>query len=212
MRRHGWSGATPADDEEAVGRILDAAKQRIGRFGGHFGISDVAKDIGVTRQTVYRYFPSTEALLFEASLSEIQPFLDSLAYKVRGVHDPAEAVVGCIAYVLERLPTEKNVSLLLNPGKASVFSAGAASASSMSLGRLLLAQLDVDWDCRGLAQEKHDGLIEIVMRILRSLVIDPVRPSYQAGEIGTLLHMWVAPAVSALTPAFANVNSLGQGH
>ena len=65
MRTHGWSGATPADDDEAIARILDAARRRIDLSGKDFGISDVAKDVGVTRQTVYRYFPSTESLLYD---------------------------------------------------------------------------------------------------------------------------------------------------
>ncbi len=73
MRTHGWSGATPADDDEAIARILDAARRRIDRSGKDFGISDVAKDVGVTRQTVYRYFPSTEALLPVAtSVAEVR--------------------------------------------------------------------------------------------------------------------------------------------
>ena len=121
MRTHGWSGATPADDDEAIGRILEAAKRRIDESGKDFGISDVAKDVGVTRQTVYRYFPSTEALLFATSVSEVEPFLSSLTRHVRKIHDPAEAVVEGIAHTLERLPHEKYLSLLLTPGKASAF-------------------------------------------------------------------------------------------
>ena len=47
MRTHGWSGAKPADDDEAVARLLDAARRRIDQSGMNFGISDVAKDVGV---------------------------------------------------------------------------------------------------------------------------------------------------------------------
>ena len=104
---------TPADDDEAIARILDAARHRIDRSGKDFGISDVAKDVGVTRQTVYRYFPSTEALLFATSVAEVGPFLDSLAAHLRRIHDPAEAVVEGIAHTLERLPHERYLSLLL---------------------------------------------------------------------------------------------------
>jgi hypothetical protein len=44
MRTHGWSGATPADDDEVIARILDAVRHRIDLSGKEFGISDVAKD------------------------------------------------------------------------------------------------------------------------------------------------------------------------
>jgi AcrR family transcriptional regulator len=61
MRTHGWSGSAPATDDEAISRILDAASKAIDARGADFSISDVARTLGVTRQTVYRYFPSTDA-------------------------------------------------------------------------------------------------------------------------------------------------------
>src|SRR5208282_5099353 len=60
VRTHGWAGRPPADDDEAVQRILAAAKLCIDRDGAESGIAEVARELGVTRQTVYRYFPSTE--------------------------------------------------------------------------------------------------------------------------------------------------------
>lgn len=201
MRTHGWSGETPADDDEAIARILEAAKRRIDLSGKDFGISDVAKDVGVTRQTVYRYFPSTEALLFATSVSEAGPFLTSLTRHVRKIHDPAEAVIEGIAHTLERLPNEKYLGLLLTPGKASAFSAGVTSDMAMSFGRSLLERFDVDWGSAGLADDDLDGLVEFMLRIFQSLVIDPGRPPHRGKELRAFLRRWVAPAIS--TPAHA---------
>ena len=61
MRTHGWAGSPPRDGEEARSRILAAARQRLAADGSA-STSDVASDLGVTRQTVYRYFPSVEEL------------------------------------------------------------------------------------------------------------------------------------------------------
>ncbi len=195
MRTHGWSGAAPADDDEAVARILQAAKRRIDQSGKDFGISDVARDVGVTRQTVYRYFPSTEALLFATSVSEVGPFLDGLAKHVRRIHDPADAVVEGLAHTLERLPHEKYLGLLLTPGKASAFSAGVTSDMAMSFGRSLLERFEVDWRAAGL-DDDLDGLVEFMLRIFQSLVIDPGRPPHQGKELRAFLRKWVAPAIS----------------
>ncbi|MCV7423770.1 TetR/AcrR family transcriptional regulator [Mycobacterium yunnanensis] len=203
MRTHGWSGTTPADDDEAIARILEAAKRRIDRSGKDFGISDVAKDVGVTRQTVYRYFPSTEALLFATSVSEVGPFLDSLTRHVRNINDPAEAVVEGIAHTLERLPHERYLGLLLTPGKASAFSAGVTSDMALSFGRSLLGRFAVDWHEAGFADGDLDGLVEFMLRIFQSLVIDPGRPPHQGPELRAFLHRWVAPAI-ATTPALAD--------
>ncbi len=200
MRTHGWSGAAPADDDEAIARILKAARRRIDRSGKDFGISDVAKDVGVTRQTVYRYFPSTEALLFATSVAEVGPFLDSLARHVRKIHDPAEAVVEGIAHTLERLPHERYLGLLLTPGKASAFSAGVTSDMAMSFGRSIVERFEVDWTSVGVANDDLDQLVEFMLRIFQSLVIDPGRPPHQGKELRAFLRRWVAPAIAAGPP------------
>lgn len=196
MRTHGWAGAKPADDDEAIARILDAAKRRIDRQGKEFGISDVAKDVGVTRQTVYRYFPSTEALLVATSVSEVGPFLDALAEHVRGIHDPADAVVEGLAHTLERLPHEKYLGLLLTPGKASAFSAGVTSDVAMAFGRSILERFNVDWSTVGVVDDDLDGLVEFMLRMFQSLIIDPGRPPLEGLELRAFLHRWVAPAIS----------------
>jgi AcrR family transcriptional regulator len=196
MRTHGWSGSTPADDDEAIARILDAARRRIDRSGKDFGISDVAKDVGVTRQTVYRYFPSTEALLFATSVAEVGPFLDSLAAHVRKIHEPAEAVVEGIAHTLERLPRERYLSLLLTPGKASAFSAGVTSDMAMTFGRSIVERFNVDWASVGIVDDELDRLVEFMLRIFQSLVIDPGRPPHKGKELRAFLRRWVAPAIS----------------
>ena len=200
MRTHGWSGATPADDDEAIARILDAARRRIDQSGKDFSISDVARDVGVTRQTVYRYFPSTEALLFATSVAEVGPFLDTLAAHVRRIHDPAEAVVEGIAHTLERLPHERYLGLLLTPGKASAFSAGVTSDMAMTFGRSIVERFNVDWAAAGIVDDDLDQLVEFMLRIFQSLVIDPGRPPHQGRELRAFLRRWIAPAISSTVP------------
>lgn len=207
MRTHGWSGAKPADDEEAIARILDAARRRIDRAGTDFGISDVAKDVGVTRQTVYRYFPSTEALLIATSVAEVGPFLDSLAAHLRRIHDPAEAVVEGIAHTLERLPHERYLSLLLTPGKASTFSAGVTSDTAMTFGRAMVERFNVDWASAGIADDELDRLVEFMLRIFQSLVIDPGRPPHRGKELRAFLRRWVAPAIALKAPVSTQVRT-----
>src|ERR1700751_4847289 len=101
MRTHGWSGSAPASDEEAVARILAAASKAIDARGADFSIADVARTLGVTRQTVYRYFPSTDALLVAAAVHAADDFQDRLEAHLRGITDPVEAVAEGIATALE---------------------------------------------------------------------------------------------------------------
>ncbi|WP_433629158.1 TetR/AcrR family transcriptional regulator [Nocardia sp. CA-120079] len=193
MRTHGWSGTAPVDDAEAVERILAAARRAIDRSGSDFSIAEVARDLGVTRQTVYRYFPSAEALSTATAIAQTTHFLDILAEHVSKIRDPATAVVEGIAYTLERLPHEKYLNLLLTPGRASAFSAGVTSDTALAFGRSILQRFAVDWAAAGISD--LDELVEHMLRIVQSFVIDPGRPPRRGAELRTYLTTWVAPAL-----------------
>ena len=83
----------------------------------NFRIADVARTLGVTRQTVYRYFPSTEALLIAAAVHAASGFLDRLAAHLHGITDPADAITEAVATALEWLPEDKHIGLLIVPGR-----------------------------------------------------------------------------------------------
>ncbi|MGV9414943.1 TetR/AcrR family transcriptional regulator [Nocardia sp. NPDC003693] len=195
MRTHGWSGAAPVDDDEAVARILASARRAIDVSGSDISIAEVARDLGVTRQTVYRYFPGAEALLTATAIAHTGEFLDVLADHLREIRDPAEAVVEGIAYTLERLPHEKYLNLLLTPGRASAFSAGVTSDVALTFGRSILDRYAVDWAAAGLSGPALDELAEHMLRVVQSFVIDPGRPPRHGAELRRYLHEWVAPAL-----------------
>lgn len=55
MRSRGWARVTPSSDEEAISRILTAVDEEVAEHGAAIRLADVARRLGVTRQTVYRY-------------------------------------------------------------------------------------------------------------------------------------------------------------
>ncbi|GAB2665124.1 TetR/AcrR family transcriptional regulator [Nocardia goodfellowii] len=196
MRTHGWSGAKPADDTEAIARILAAAKAVIERSGAEFTIAEVARDLGITRQTVYRYFPNAEALLTATAIAETGAFLDVLAEHLGHIRDPAAAVVEGIAYTLERIPEDKYLGLLLGPNSTNAASADVTSDIALALGRSILQRFDIDWAAAGLTDTGLDELVEHMLRIVQSFVIDPGRPPRHGERLRAYLTTWVAPALS----------------
>lgn len=196
MRRHGWSGDIPADDEEAVARILTATRRAIDERGT-VSVSQVASTLGVTRQTIYRYFPTHEALLGATALSAVEGFLDRLAAHLGSITDPTEAVVEGIAYTFEQLAHDRYLSLVFQPGKASAFTAGVTSDIAISFGRSILQRFEVDWGAAGFADAGLDELVEVMLRTLQSLIVDPGRPPRTGAELRRFLQDWVAPSVRA---------------
>lgn len=195
MRTHGWSGSAPATDEEAVARILDAAGRAIDARGADFSITDVARTLGVTRQTVYRYFPSTDALLQASAQRAATGFLDRLAEHLAGVTDPEEAVAEGIATALEWLPQDKHMGLLLMPGRASTFSQTVTSDVALQFANSMLRRFDVDWAALGFADGDLDELAEHLLRIIQSFIIDPGRPPRRGTELRNYLRRWVGAAL-----------------
>ncbi len=197
MRTHGWSGSAPASDEEAIARILVAAGNAIDERGADFSIADVARTLGVTRQTVYRYFPSTDALLVASAVHAASDFLDRVAAHLQGATDPVEAVAEGIAIALEWLPEDKRIGLLVAPGRADAHTESVTSDVAVDFARALLRKFDVDWAGLGYTDAELDELAEHLLRIIQSFVIDPGRPPRTGEALRSYLRRWVGSAVVA---------------
>lgn len=195
MRTHGWAGATPATDDEAVARILAAANEAIDNRGADFSIADVARTLGVTRQTVYRYFPSTDALLLAAATVAATGFLDRLAAHLSGITDPVEAITEGIATALEWLPSDKHIGLLLGRDRGNRFTAEVTSEVALQFAIAMLRRFDVDWAAAGLTDDDVAELGEHLLRIIQSFVIDPGRPPRRGESLRNYLRRWVGAAV-----------------
>jgi AcrR family transcriptional regulator len=195
VRTHGWAGAAPATDDEAVARILTAAGKAIDERGADVGIADVARTLGVTRQTVYRYFPSTDALLTAAAVNAADDFLDRIAEHLRGIDDPVEAATEGIAIALEWLPQDKVIGLLIVPGRVNPHTESVTSDIALKFANTLLRRFDVDWAARGFTDTELDELAEHLLRIIQSFVIDPGRPPRTPGQQRAYLRRWVGGAL-----------------
>ena len=196
MRTHGWAGSAPASDDEAVARILAAASQAIDARGADVSIADVARTLGVTRQTIYRYFPSTHALLAAAAERSAAEFLDRLAAHLAGTTDPAEAVTEGIATALAWLPNDKHIGLLLEWDRANAFATDVTSDVAVQFANSMLRRFDVDWAAAGFTDTDLAELAEHLLRIIQSFVIDPGRPPRRDAQLRGYLRRWVGSAVN----------------
>ena len=138
MPSRGWSGNAPATDEEAIDRILDVADAIIAERGSAVRIADVARTLGVTRQTVYRYFPNTEELLLASGMRTADGFLDQLAEHTSGLTEPAEALVEGIAFAVETLADDPQFANLLRNGSKSGSTVSLTSDTAKAFSRSML--------------------------------------------------------------------------
>lgn len=90
-----WWGDDRAilDDEEARRRLLDAAGRCIVRRGNaQIRMAEVADEAGVSRSTVYRYFPNRDEVLLGLMLARVDTALGELVGALGHPDDPARSL------------------------------------------------------------------------------------------------------------------------
>ncbi len=196
MRSHGWAGNTPASDEEAIERILDAADTIIDERGSAMRIADVARALGVTRQTVYRYFPGTQALLVASAMRSADGFLDRMAAHLEGITDPVVAMTEGMAFAIEELACDNQVEFVLNRRHRGGHKVSIVSDTALSFGRSMLHRYDIDWESYGFDDAGLDELNEFSLRVLHSFLADPGRPPRSGADLRRYLTRWIGPAIA----------------
>jgi AcrR family transcriptional regulator len=196
MRSHGWAGNTPASDEEAIERILDAADKIIAERGSAMRIADVARTLGVTRQTVYRYFPGTEALLLATAMRSADGLLGHLATHVKAITDPVVAVTEGVAYCIEQLAADNQVEFVLHQRDRSGQTISIMSDTALTFGRSMLHRFDIDWERHGFDEAGLDELAEFCLRVLHSFLADPGKPPRSGADLRRYLTRWIGPAIA----------------
>ena len=195
MAKHGWGGRPPASEAEARQRIVDATARCVDRHGvTKTTLSDVATELGVTRQTVYRHFARISDIIAEVAAQGADAFVDRLVAHLDGITDPAEAVIEGMVFCVRTIPAEPRVSLLLRLDDSDAFARGATTATTIDYGARMLRRFGVDWSAAGFTDADLHGLAEIIMRLLTSFLQHPGNAPQQEDRLRALLNRWLAPA------------------
>ncbi len=182
-------------------RIIEAAIRCVDRNGPtRTTLSDVAADLGVTRQTVYRYFPGTDRLFSAVARVANEAFLDELTHHLEDITGPTDWVVEAVATAIELLPRKPHLTLVLAAGRSDSFAHDVTSSLSVALSRTLFERSPIDWVAAGYHDGELDELVGFLLRIIQSMVIDPPDPPKTGGELRRYLSRWVGPAVTTTRP------------
>ncbi len=123
------------DDEEARRRILDAAGRCIVRRGNaQFRMGEVSDEAGVSRSTVYRYFPARDDVLLGLMLMRVDHALGELVRSLPAPEDPVRSVP---EMVLARVESVNG-----NPLNEALFAAeSTAVATALEKGSAPIVEL-----------------------------------------------------------------------
>lgn len=199
MGHHGWQGDPPRTEELARERILAAATRCIEQVGvPSTTLSRVADEVGVTRQTVYRYFPSLAELLSAVAETGAADFIERMQAHLETVRTPVDAVVESIVFALQEIPRDPRIGLLLEADDQDLVGRGVTTSTAFELGSRVLRSIRVDWAAIGVREdEDFAGLAELTMRLMVSFLQLPSVPPRSPDELRGFVARWLGPALSA---------------
>ena len=110
--------------------------------------------------------------------------------------DVTGQLVEVVAYIIERLPREPQLALLLANDRSHAFSRNMLAPSAIARCRTILQHTHIDWAALGYDDDTIDELVEFLLRIIQSMVIAPPEPPRSSAELRAYLRRWIGPALT----------------
>ncbi len=161
---------TDGEFTETEQRIIDATLTCLDRWGvDKTSLNDIAHEAGVTRPTVYRYFPGKEDIVQAALLQVGFRFGQKLFNHISQFDTPAERVIEAIMFTFKQLPKEPYLGLAVKNEMASYINERAlASQESLEIRHALFAEI-LNHDSRYMPDIEE--IVEVTTRFTLSLLI-----------------------------------------
>ncbi|HVK98486.1 MAG TPA: TetR/AcrR family transcriptional regulator [Dongiaceae bacterium] len=198
MRTTDWGGNPPDDETEARQVLLEAALTCVKKYGlDKVNIKRVAEEVGVTRQTVYRYFPSTEALVTAVSFSVGGDVLDGLQQHIGHYSGFEQKVLESVFYLTRKIPND--------PFLSQYFSAQSSDSSNV---RQVFEAPPLEYSFRAIksmysenkvsaSEEKWlRSLAEHALRLVLALIMAPSQHTRTDKALRQYLELWLKPALA----------------
>ncbi|MEH6550698.1 MAG: TetR/AcrR family transcriptional regulator [Pseudomonadales bacterium] len=194
MSKSLWSGNRPASATDAKQRLCEAALECIKRNGlEKTSMSDIAKEAGVSRPTLYKYFKSKNDVFFAAIDAVAFSFAESVVRHAREFATVEERVIETIIYVVTELPRHRHLSLVINNECAAALSSRAFSDeatlvfSKMTAGPLIEIRPDLE--------EQGAEITEVMSRFAISMIAFPGRYSTDLAGLRELIRKRILPGL-----------------
>jgi AcrR family transcriptional regulator len=155
-------------------RILRAALRLFGRRGvKRLGMQEVSEAAGVSRGTLYRYFPSKDHLLDAVAIFDEHTFTEGLAAALAACEDPTERMQAFVAFAFDYIRMHPARALFeTEPG----FVLGYLLVHLPKLETALLDQLGDAFDsvpAVATGALSREQLVDVVVRLFASSFIIP---------------------------------------
>lgn len=197
MRSSDWAGSPPENDGEAEHRLLQGALECAREFGiNKINIKRVAEQVGIARQTVYRYFSSSDALIESVTWLVVKDILDKLNQHVKAKKGFENKVIESVLFLTEEIPNNDFLS--------QYFSANTIQIQTMEeLFDQFTLQFCIEYlrslyGSNSISDEENQWLSALSEHLLRTILVMVITPSERISTIERkrdYLQLWLSPVL-----------------
>jgi AcrR family transcriptional regulator len=156
-------------------------------------MSDIAKEAGVARPTLYKYFNSKTSAFTAAIDAVALEFAHSVAKHVSRFDTIEERIIEMILFVVKKLPRHKYLSLVLNPECSVVLAERAFSDERpRELSRIVIAPVV---ELRPDLRPEGEEIAEVMSRFAISLILLPGRFKSSGRELREFIRRRLLPGL-----------------
>jgi len=197
IRNPDWNGQIPESDAEAKTRIITAALKVAERDGiQKINIKNVADELCITRQTVYRLFPSSDDLLTQVSVAAGGKTLERLLSNANKYESFDDRVIESMVFLAWNIPNDALLKQYFRASDVTEENIGQAfSKDALDYAYQMLkamypkTQSDID-------EEFLMELAEHMQRILLAIIIAPSDRIKTAKGLRAYLNKWLRPLLN----------------
>jgi AcrR family transcriptional regulator len=187
-----------ASAADARGRVVHAAEHCFAQYGvAKTTVEDVARLAGVSRATIYRYFPGgRDEIVLAALLASANEFLPQLPARLRTARSLGESIVELIVSAVEWMRNEPWRAALLAAPLSRALDATDAAAPYALCSAFIEPYFTAARDA-GLVRTQVglDDAVEFVVRMIHSLLVVPGHRERDDAELRRYVRTFVVPAL-----------------
>lgn len=175
-------------------RILDAAIACVKRWGiEKVTLNDIAQEAGLTRPTVYSYYPSRDDVVRHALLQSAYAFSEEAVRHIGKFSTAQERTLEIVLFALKRLPKEPVLALMQESGLASIMNTYALNSPEgneivRALFRIILNDTKIE-------NNELDEVVEVALRFMISLLTQEGPKKRSEKEMRGFLERRLLPAL-----------------
>ncbi len=194
MSNSSWSGNRPKSESDAQNRICEAALNCVKRQGiDKTTMSDIAREAGIARPTLYKYFKHKTDVIFTAIDKEAYAFALAVVKHAKKFTTIEDRIIETIMYVVKEFPKNKNLSLVLNGEMSDVLRARAFSDEATLIFSQMTAEPLIEI-CPSLANEGVE-ISEFMSRFSISMILFPGKYANNPKGLRALIKKRILPGL-----------------